>query len=58
MEAADSMVGNGYAEYANVETRLVELESEDGRILKKPKIFITLSRADTFQEKMKLHYQI
>ena len=57
--AAESLVRNGYAEYAKLETKTIDIEQsrgkvddKDTRIVSRAKLLITLNKSKHFDENM------
>ena len=50
VQASDSLVKHGYAEYVEIRTDQVDVDRDSGNTLKRAKLFITLKKADGFDK--------
>ena len=52
VQAAENLVRNEYAAFVSLETKTVEIEGGNNRVVKKAKLFITLKRSANFTSVM------
>ena len=50
VQAGDALVKHGYCNYVTIKTDRVDVERDGGESIQKAKLFITLTKADTFDK--------